>query len=71
VLEVPDDMRADLEANTGDGRVVTHDLRMTDRDSENDDRRERRRRSLRAALNGGGPRIRLRSGDGSITVRGS
>lgn len=71
VLEVPEGIHADLEANTGDGRVVTQDLRMTDRDNDNGDRRERRRRSLRAALNGGGPRIRLRSGDGSITVRGS
>jgi hypothetical protein len=71
VLEVPDGIRADVEANTGDGRIITRDLPGAAGDWDDDQPRERRRRSFRAALNGGGPRIRLRSGDGSITVRGS
>lgn len=71
VLEVPDGIRADLEANTSDGRIVTRDLPGSSRSWDDEQPRERRRRSFRTALNGGGPRIRLRSGDGSITVRGS
>ena len=83
VLEVPPDLRANIDAHSGDGRVVARDLSVAmetdawegyrdgDRDRDRDRARERRRQTLRGPLNGGGGTIRLRTGDGSITLSGS
>jgi hypothetical protein len=63
VLEVPDTFNAELDATTGDGRVSVSDLPFSgDSDS-------RRRSIARGRLGSGGPLIRMRSGDGAITVR--
>lgn len=63
VLEVPDGFSADLDATTGDGRVDVRDVPFSgDSDS-------RRRSVARGRIGNGGALIRMRSGDGSITVR--
>lgn len=59
-LAVPRDLKADLEAHTGDGGI-TLDLpvQITGRMS---------RREVVGSMNGGGPAIMVRSGDGSILI---
>jgi hypothetical protein len=59
-LDVPRDLKADLDAHTGDGRI-TLDLpvQITGRMSG---------RTVVGSMNGGGPPIVLRSGDGSIVI---
>jgi hypothetical protein len=59
-LRVPADLRADLDALTGDG-AIDIDLPFTISGRVS-------RRDVRGTLNGGGPPLRLRSGDGSIRV---
>ena len=58
-LRVPPTLKADLDASTGDGHI-TVDLPV-EVSGEWHPRRE-----LRGTLNGGGPTLRLHSGDGSI-----
>lgn len=65
VLEVPDGFGAELDVETGDGRVSVRDVSF----SSSGDSRDRR--SARGRIGSGGPRITIRSGDGSITVRGA
>jgi hypothetical protein len=65
VLEVPEGFNADLDASTGDGRVRVHDVPFDGDDTS------RRRSEARGRIGAGGPTIRMRSGDGSITVRRS
>ena len=61
-LRVPADLRADIDAHTGDGAIdIDLPLTISGRVS---------RRDVRGTLNGGGPPLRLRSGDGSIRVEG-
>src|SRR6185503_13057429 len=59
-LVIPPDRRADLSAHTGDGNI-TVDLPLTlqGRVSHHD---------VRGSLNGGGPLLTLRTGDGSIQL---
>jgi hypothetical protein len=61
-LRVPADLRADIDAHTGDG-AIDIDLPLTVSGSLS-------RRDVRGRLNGGGPPLRLRSGDGSIRIEG-
>lgn len=62
VLRVPFDLRADLEVHTGDGGIdIDLPVTTTSRVSHHE---------LRGTLNGGGPRLRLGSGDGSIRLEG-
>lgn len=63
VLEVPDGFGAELDAATGDGRVKVDGVSFSG-DRDDDDRSRRRGR-----LGNGGPRLSIRTGDGSITVR--
>ena len=63
VLEVPDGFNADLDATTGDGGVTVRDLPFSG------DSSSRRRHEARGHIGNGGPLIRMRTGDGSITVR--
>lgn len=65
VLEVPDGFGAELDATTGDGHVDVRDLPFERTSSD------RSRTVARGRLGNGGPTIRIRSGDGSITVRRS
>jgi DUF4097 and DUF4098 domain-containing protein YvlB len=62
-LRVPEDLTADVDARTGDGRVSV-DLPI----SVNGGMKEK---SVRGKLNGGGPTLELRTGDGNIDVEKS
>ncbi|MEW5982704.1 MAG: DUF4097 family beta strand repeat-containing protein [Acidobacteriota bacterium] len=76
-IELPEGFSANLDATTGDGRIVIDDLRggrperaEEERATRSDEERsERARRSARIALGAGGRSLTLRSGDGTITVR--
>jgi Putative adhesin len=59
-LNLPTDLSADLELHTGDGHIQSDlPLTVTGMQSEHD---------IRGKLNGGGPALTVRTGDGSITV---
>jgi putative adhesin len=60
LLRLPGDLRADIEAQTGDGSI---DLDMPIEVSGSFSRHH-----VRGRLNGGGPPILLRAGDGSIRI---
>ena len=61
-LRVPTDLKADLEAHTGDGALdIDLPVTISGRVSRHD---------VRGTMNGGGPLLRLRTGDGSIRVEG-
>ncbi|MBI3663326.1 MAG: DUF4097 family beta strand repeat protein [Acidobacteria bacterium] len=60
-LRIPDNFGADLDAHTGDGRI-TVDFPITVATGAMS------RSSVRGKLNGGGPPLRVRTGDGSITI---
>jgi hypothetical protein len=66
-LELPVDFDAELDAHTGDGRVTLEDLSFSDQGGA----RGGQLRTLRGALNQGGSAVHVRTGDGSISVRGS
>jgi DUF4097 and DUF4098 domain-containing protein YvlB len=59
-LALPAQFSANLDAHTGDGRV-TVDFPVTISGSMDRD-------TLRAPINGGGPTLRIRTGDGQITI---
>ncbi|MFB3853986.1 MAG: DUF4097 domain-containing protein [Vicinamibacterales bacterium] len=62
-LELPEGFNAELDATTGDGRVV-----LDREDSPAGDRADRH--SVRTRLGSGGAVLRLRTGDGTIRVTG-
>src|SRR5262249_52932136 len=62
-LEVPGDFGGELDAHTGDGTVHMSDLTLSNVTGTIG------RRTVRGRLGSGGPNIRLRRGDGSITLR--
>jgi hypothetical protein len=62
-LALPDAFSADLDARTGDGRIAVEDLTV----SEVTGRMSRNR--LRGQLGAGGRTLRIRTGDGSISLR--
>jgi len=59
-LRVPGDLKADLDAHTGDGHI-TANLPVEVQGSVSHS-------ALRGHMNGGGPLIRVRTGDGSIRI---
>lgn len=61
-LRVAKNLAADLEARTGDGSIHVDLPSMTDR--------VKAEHSLQSKLNGGGPALLLRTGDGSISITG-
>lgn len=62
-VELPDGFGGELDAYTGGGRIHADDIAVSNlRDQD-------RRRTLRATLGSGGHTVRLRTGDGSITLR--
>ena len=62
MLELPDRFDAELDANTGDGRITIDDVDMRDR-------KRSHRQSVQTRLGAGGHSLHVRSGDGSITLR--
>lgn len=62
-LELPEGFGGELDAHTGDGRVVLRDVTLTGVDPGDS------RHDMRGTLGSGGSKVRVRTGDGSITVR--
>jgi DUF4097 and DUF4098 domain-containing protein YvlB len=59
-LDVPRDLKANLDVHTGDGGITLDmPIQITGRIT---------RSTVMGSMNGGGPAIRIRSGDGSITI---
>ncbi len=61
-LQIPDDFNADLEAHTGDGSVHLNGVSVTSTGTVT-------RNTVRGRLGSGGRSVRVRTGDGSITLR--
>ncbi len=61
-LELPDGFNANLDATTGDGRVMVNVPFTSDAESD-------RRRSAQGRIGSGGPTLRVRSGDGVILIK--
>jgi DUF4097 and DUF4098 domain-containing protein YvlB len=64
-LEVPDGFDAELDAHTGDGGIHMRDITLSNVTGNIS------RNSLRGRLGDGGRAVRVRTGDGSITVKRS
>jgi Putative adhesin len=62
-LYLPDGFGAELDAHTGDGAIRTDLALAVDRGSDHN------KRTIRGRLGAGGKRLRLNTGDGSITLR--
>jgi DUF4097 and DUF4098 domain-containing protein YvlB len=63
VVELPDGFSAELDAHTGDGGVRLQDVTLSNVSGQIG------RNNVRGTLGGGGRTLRLRTGDGSITLR--
>lgn len=61
-LEVADGFNAEVDARTGDGGIRMHDLTLSNVTGTIE------RRALKGRLGAGGPTVRVRTGDGSITL---
>jgi DUF4097 and DUF4098 domain-containing protein YvlB len=64
-LEVPEGFGAELDAHTGDGGIRMHDLTLSNVTGSI------RRNTMRGRLGDGGHALRVRTGDGSITLKRS
>jgi hypothetical protein len=64
-LEIPDGFAAELDAHTGDGGITMHDVALSNVTGRIG------RSSLRGRLGSGGHSVRVRTGDGSITLKRS
>ena len=64
-LEVPDGFGAELDAHTGDGGIHMRDLTLSNVTGTLG------KNSLRGRLGDGGRAVRVRTGDGSITLKRS
>jgi DUF4097 and DUF4098 domain-containing protein YvlB len=64
-LEIPDGFNGNLDAHTGDGRVRLEEVTVSNVNGE------LRRNSLKGQLGSGGRVVKLRTGDGSITIKRS
>jgi DUF4097 and DUF4098 domain-containing protein YvlB len=64
-LTIPDGFGAELDAHTGDGGIRTEDLTVSNVTGQIS------RNSLRGRLGSGGHNLRVRTGDGSITLKRS
>lgn len=62
-LELPKAFGAELDAHTGDGRIHLEDVTVANVTGRLD------RRSLKGRIGDGGAALRIRTGDGSITLR--
>lgn len=64
-LALPDDFGAEVDAHTGDGRIHLQNLELSNVTGQLN------RDSLRGRVGAGGGTVRLRTGDGSITLKRS
>jgi DUF4097 and DUF4098 domain-containing protein YvlB len=64
-LEVPDGFGAELDAHTGDGSIHMQDITVSNVSGTIG------KHTVRGRLGSGGPALRVRTGDGSITLRHS
>jgi DUF4097 and DUF4098 domain-containing protein YvlB len=64
-LEVPEGFGAELDAHTGDGAIRLHDITLSNVTGELG------KRTVRGRLGQGGRAVRVRTGDGSITLKRS
>jgi DUF4097 and DUF4098 domain-containing protein YvlB len=62
-LELPDGFGAQIDAHTGDGGIRMHDISVSNVSGEI------RRNSVRGQIGSGGRLVRVRTGDGSITLK--
>jgi hypothetical protein len=62
-IDLPDTFAGELDAHTGDGGIALRNLTLSGVSGEFD------RHNLRGRLGSGGNRLRVRTGDGSITIR--
>jgi Toastrack DUF4097 len=69
-LEIPDSFSGELDAHTGDGGIHMDGVAVSST-SDDGDRQSRRRDTVRGRIGAGGKSIRIRTGDGSITLRRS
>lgn len=61
-LRIPSDLEADLDVHAGDGSIrVDLPVQVSG---------PKQRRALRGTLNGGGPPLRVRAGDGAVRIEG-
>lgn len=65
-LSLPRDLHAEIDASTGDGNIASALPFFTNTDGGG-----RGHRRIHGSMNGGGPAIRIHSGDGSIALSGS
>lgn len=66
-LYLPADFGAELDAHTGDGRIVNDLERLAP--VEKAEREDRSRRTLKGTIGSGGPLLRVRTGDGAIRLK--
>jgi DUF4097 and DUF4098 domain-containing protein YvlB len=64
-LEIPDGFAAELDAHTGDGGISMHDVTLSNVTGRIG------KQSVRGRLGNGGHTVRVRTGDGSITLKRS
>jgi len=62
-LELPDGFNGELDAHTGDGGIRMNDITLSNVSGKIS------RNNVRGRLGSGGPNVRVRTGDGSITLR--
>ncbi len=65
ILELPDEFGAELDAHTGSGGIRMHDITVSNVSGEI------RRNTVRGRIGSGGRMVRVRTGDGTITLKGS
>lgn len=68
-IYLPSDFNANLDAHTGDGRI-RNDVDVVRTNGSSDGDEERERRTLRGRIGQGGKRLKVHTGDGSITLKG-
>jgi len=67
-IYLPSAFNANLDAHTGDGRI-RNDLDVVKSSTSDDGDDERERRTLRGRIGQGGRRLKVHTGDGSITLK--
>ena len=64
-INLPNDLRAEVDASTGDGRIASNLPFFTNTQARSG------RSHIHGSMNGGGPTLRIHTGDGSIALSGN